>query len=97
MKNGYKFFANTECRYFPCHENIASAHFNCLFCYCPLYPLGEHCGGNFEYVGEAQDVKCCSKCVFPHDPSNYDLVVAKLQETMLPQYQNVIFENFDPP
>jgi len=95
MKNNFKFFANTECRYFPCHGGISSVPFNCLFCYCPLYPLGEHCGGDFEYVGESKDVKCCSTCVFPHDPSNYDLVVAKLQETMFPQCQSVVFESLD--
>jgi Zn-finger protein len=80
MKNSYKFFANTECRYFPCHENVDSDHFNCLFCYCPLYLLGERCSGNFEYVGQSKDVKCCTKCVFPHNPSNYDLIIEKLQE-----------------
>ena len=78
MKNSCEFFANTECRYFPCHENIAP--FNCLFCYCPLYPLREHCGGDFKYVGESQDVKCCSRCAFPHDPNNYDFIVAKLND-----------------
>jgi len=80
MKNNYKFFENVECRYFPCHETIAPAPFNCLFCYCPLYPLGEHCGGAFEYVGNEKDIKCCSNCAFPHDPNNYDVVVAKLKE-----------------
>ncbi|HBT78254.1 MAG TPA: metal-binding protein [Planctomycetaceae bacterium] len=80
MKNSFKFFRNTGCRYFPCHENIDPESFNCLFCYCPLYPLGDRCGGNFEYVGESKDIKCCSQCTFPHEPTHYDLVVTKLKE-----------------
>ena len=83
MENSYKFFANTACRYFPCHENISAARFNCLFCYCPFYSLKEHCGGNFEYVGIWHNIKCCSKCTFPHDPDNYDLLVGKLKEMNL--------------
>ena len=82
MKNSFKFFANTDCRFFPCHENIDNL--NCLFCYCPLYPLGEHCGGTFKYIGEQHDVKCCMDCVFPHEASNFNIVIAKLQEHMFP-------------
>ena len=78
MKNCDKFFKNEECRYFPCHEKIASKTFNCLFCYCPLYMLGDRCGGNFKYIGKSKKVKCCSQCTFPHEPHNYDLVIAKL-------------------
>ena len=44
---GATFFANTACRWFPCHETADPEHFNCLFCFCPLYPLGEACGGDF--------------------------------------------------
>ena len=78
--NSDKFFKNAECRFFPCHENIETGAFNCLFCYCPLYLLGEGCGGNFAYVGESGDVKCCQKCTFPHEPDNYDFVIEKLKE-----------------
>jgi len=78
--NSDKCFRNVECRFFPCHENIASETFNCLFCYCPLYFTGNRCGGNFEYVGKSRNVKSCSQCTFPHDPNNYDLVIAKLEE-----------------
>ena len=46
MKNGFSFFRNVECEYFPCHKVDNSDNFNCLFCYCPLY-LVENCGGNF--------------------------------------------------
>ena len=43
----YDFFQNKECEYFPCHKNADKESFNCLFCYCPLYCLGDKCGGNF--------------------------------------------------
>ena len=46
MENSSSFFANRACRYFPCHEGIPEEEFNCLFCYCPLYLLGERCGGD---------------------------------------------------
>ena len=51
MKNCFKYYQNKECEYFPCHEN-AKEDFNCMFCFCPLYPLGDKCGGNFEYIDD---------------------------------------------
>ena len=33
---GATFFANTACRWFPCHETADPEHFNCLFCFCPV-------------------------------------------------------------
>ena len=46
----YCFFQNRDCEFFPCHENVEESDFNCLFCYCPLYTLGEACGGGFVYT-----------------------------------------------
>ena len=46
----YNFFQNKECEYFPCHKGVKEEDFNCLFCYCPLYTLGKHCGGNCTYT-----------------------------------------------
>lgn len=43
----YAYFQNTACPYFPCHAKASREFFNCLFCYCPLYALGDKCGGNF--------------------------------------------------
>ena len=43
----FKFFQHRQCEFFPCHETEDEENFNCLFCYCPLYALGEGCGGNF--------------------------------------------------
>ena len=74
----YSFFQNTECEYFPCHRIEDPAQFSCLFCYCPLYALGESCGGSFCYT--ASGVKSCENCAFPHLRENYDRVLARWPE-----------------
>lgn len=48
-----------------------------MFCYCPLYFLGERCGGQFKYSGE-EGIKNCDDCFFPHMPEYYETIVAKL-------------------
>lgn len=63
-KEGSGFFANRACEYFPCHEGIDLEEFNCLFCFCPLYALGEGCGGDFCYTESG--VKNCDRCSLPH-------------------------------
>lgn len=72
---GYKFFENTLCEYFPCHR-YPHKDFNCLFCYCPLYPVKD-CGGNYDYIGT---IKNCMDCVLPHKPENYNYIIKKLIE-----------------
>lgn len=59
------FFQNKECDYFPCHEGIPEERFNCMLCYCPLYALGEACGGNFVY--NEKGYKNCKTCNLPHN------------------------------
>ncbi len=78
MEKRYRFFQHRECEYFPCHTGVAEEDFNCLFCYCPLYTLGEACGGNFEYTDSG--VKSCSNCSFPHKRANYDALMARFPE-----------------
>ena len=56
---------------------IDTDDFNCLFCYCPLYPL-EDCGGN--YTLTEKGVKDCSDCTLPHKANNYDYIIRKLGE-----------------
>ena len=46
----YAFFRHEACEFFPCHPTDDPEDFNCLFCYCPLYALGEGCGGRFTYA-----------------------------------------------
>ena len=74
----YQFFQNTDCEYFPCHKGIPKEDFNCLFCYCPLYALGEGCGGNCTYTEKG--VKNCENCVFPHRWENYAAVLERFPE-----------------
>ena len=79
MEN-YKFFQNTKCEYFPCHKCGESENFNCLFCYCPLYALGENCGGNFSYT--EQGIKDCSGCLRPHRKDAFDSIMQKMGDVM---------------
>ena len=76
----YRYFQNRECAYFPCHQGANPEDFNCLFCYCPLYALGENCGGSFSYTESG--IKDCSKCLKPHRAENYDLIMAQMMEVM---------------
>lgn len=76
MEKNYKFFQNVKCEYFPCHHINDTKHFNCLFCYCPLYILGDKCGGNPTYLSNG--VKDCSQCITPHLSDNYDYIIKKL-------------------
>ena len=74
----YDFFQNKECEYFPCHKCADPESFSCLFCYCPLYALGEDCGGNFTYTETG--IKDCSACLLPHSPKGYDYITDKFKE-----------------
>ncbi len=75
IKNSYRFFRNPECEYFPCHRctEKQAEDFNCLFCYCPLYTLGDKCGGNFTFTDGG--IKDCSNCMLPHSPAGYDHII----------------------
>ena len=72
----YEFFQNRECECFPCHIGLEEEKFNCLFCYCPLYTLGDQCGGSFVYLENG--VKDCSGCLKPHRAGNYDKIMEKM-------------------
>ncbi|MCI5955607.1 MAG: cysteine-rich small domain-containing protein [Clostridiales bacterium] len=76
----YSFFQNRQCEYFPCHQGVDEADFNCLFCYCPLYALGRKCGGNCRY--DEKGNKDCSACAFPHQRENYGLVLTRYKDIM---------------
>lgn len=77
-KNNHAYFKNSECEYFPCHKSAPDADFNCLFCYCPLYALGDKCGGNFVYLESG--IKDCSGCMIPHCAGGYDYVLSRFSE-----------------
>nr|WP_269822669.1 cysteine-rich small domain-containing protein [[Clostridium] innocuum] len=75
-----KYFSNWECEYFPCHKGADPKNFNCLFCYCPLYVLGDRCGGKFVYLPNGD--KDCSRCLFPHLRENYGAITERYVEIL---------------
>lgn len=76
----YDFSQNKACEYFPCHKNADADSFSCLFCYCPLYALGENCGGNFNYTENG--IKDCSDCLIPHRRENYNKIMEKISDVI---------------
>lgn len=78
MSKEYSYFSHTTCEYFPCHKDADLSNFNCLFCFCPLYTLGNKCGGNFTYLENGN--KDCCNCLYPHLRENYDNIIAKYPE-----------------
>ena len=77
VENSHRFFNNSSCKYFPCHQEPDPETFNCLFCYCPLYAMGDKCPGQFEYF---KGIKMCTDCHLPHEPDFYDVVIEQLKE-----------------
>ena len=82
----YSFTQHRTCEFFPCHSVTDPDKFNCLFCYCPLYALGDKCGGNFSYTDAG--CKDCSACTLPHRPQNYGYILDKFGEIMELAKQN---------
>lgn len=80
MKNieteNYKFLQHKKCEFFPCHKGVDECKFNCLFCYCPLYMLGNKCGGNFKVTNGVKD---CSECTKPHDEESFKFIMSKME------------------
>jgi len=79
MEHSHRFFSNKACKYFPCHEVPNENEFNCIFCFCPLYHLGDTCGGVIKY-NKAGTIKLCTDCPLPHTPEYYDIVLSKLKD-----------------
>ena len=71
-ENDAQYFSNKSCAYYPCHKVDNAEDFNCLFCYCPLYALGEKCGG----------VKDCTNCILPHSEGGYEHVMAHIKAVL---------------
>ena len=78
MKNNSSYFKNEECEYFPCHKTPGE-YFICMYCHCPLYALGDKCGGNFTYI-EEYGIKDCSNCVIPHTEGGIEHVQSRLRQ-----------------
>lgn len=77
-ENSSEYFCNSACAYFPCHPGADPEHFNCLFCYCPLYALGSSCGGSFRYLDSG--IKDCSHCLLPHSRGGYEIIIGKFKQ-----------------
>ncbi len=76
MDNSTTFFANRDCKYYPCHT--CSEDINCLFCYCPL----DHMDGPGDYTfieKEGKKIKNCKDCTYPHLAGNYANVIKLLK------------------
>ena len=84
----YAYFSHKKCEYFPCHKGADPEDFNCLFCYCPLYALGDKCGGNFKY--NEKGFKDCTNCQLPHKKKNYGYVTGKYQELAAMMQKQII-------
>ena len=80
MNHNYAYFSNRSCEYFPCHKGADPDNFNCLFCFCPLYVLGDRCGGQFTYLKNGR--KDCSGCIYPHLRQNYHAILGRYQELL---------------
>ena len=80
------FFQNRSCAYFPCHADAAPETFNCMFCYCPLYPLGSRCGGNFVWLENG--IKDCSHCLLPHQADACQRIEKRFPEILELAKQN---------
>ena len=78
MENNASFFCNRDCAYFPCHATEDPDSFNCLFCYCPLYMLGEACGGHFTWTKKG--LKNCTPCTIPHRPDAAEYIRTRFAE-----------------
>ena len=78
MSENYKFFQHRDCEFFPCHKIADESKFNCLFCYCPLYALGDQCGGRFRYTEEG--TKDCTDCTIPHSPGGYKYIMDRFSD-----------------
>jgi Zn-finger protein len=59
-----EFFANKQCKYYPCHK---MKEINCLFCFCPIF---DRCAVNDK----------CESCTFPHIKQNYKVIVDMLKD-----------------
>lgn len=83
------FYQNKKCEYFPCHKTKNIDDFNCMFCYCPLYMLGDKCGGNYKILNN--NIKDCSECLIPHTKNAHQYIENKFN--LIKKYENKIRAN----
>ena len=77
-ENSATFFANKDCKYYPCHT--LGEDINCLFCYCPLYHLDD-CPGEYSVIEkDGIKIKNCKNCNYPHIADNYPDIIRLLKK-----------------
>lgn len=86
MSKNHSYFSHRDCEYFPCHKDADPNNFNCLFCYCPLYALGDRCGGDFVYLPTG--AKDCSRCIYPHLRENYHAIIGRYKDILAVMKRN---------
>jgi Zn-finger protein len=82
----FNYFRNDDCEFFPCHAGIGFDDFNCLFCFCPLFFVG-NCGGEYTLLDGGW--KDCSLCTLNHRRENYQLVIDTLKQ-IHPEYMRIL-------
>lgn len=65
---------NTECGYYPCHEEGQ----HCDFCYCPFYPCGDKSTGGRWIKGK--NVWSCEDCMWVHKKENIECIKSKFDD-----------------
>ena len=67
---------NTDCEYFPCHNNQE----NCTFCFCPFYPCADGSTGG-KWI-EGKNVWNCSNCNWIHKDEVVDEVLDYVKDNI---------------
>ena len=74
MENSYKYFKNTDCKYFPCHKGLSDDLIVCFVIV--LCIVCQNCPGSKTYIEKnGKKIKVCTDCTFPHRPENYDKII----------------------
>jgi len=67
---------NTDCEYFPCHNNEES----CTFCYCPFYPCADGSTGG-KWITD-KNVWNCKDCNWVHQTAVVDEILDYVKENI---------------
>ena len=79
-QQGFCYFQNQACEFFPCHKVEDTEYFNCMMCFCPLYFLPEDCGGNYQL--SPRGIRDCTNCTIPHERGGYGYIINRLEHIL---------------
>jgi precorrin-3B C17-methyltransferase len=77
LKNQSSSGKNTDCEYYPCHENVNQ---QCDFCFCPFYPCGDGSTGG-KWI-KNKNVWSCEDCSWIHEKSTVKCIKPKLKDIL---------------